>query len=74
MQKNRIRYLDIYKGLGIVLVVLGHMEATPYFWKLLLNAFHMPLFFVAAGLLTGEGTPRPPASPRKRRQIGRAHV
>ena len=55
MQKNRIRYLDIYKGLGIVLVVLGHMEATPYFWKLLLNAFHMPLFFVAAGLLTGEG-------------------
>ncbi len=55
MQKNRIRYLDIYKGLGIILVVLGHMEQTPYSWKLWLNAFHMPLFFVAAGLLTGEG-------------------
>ncbi|MCI9073523.1 MAG: acyltransferase family protein [Lachnospiraceae bacterium] len=55
MQKNRIRYLDIYKGLGIILVVLGHMEATPYSWKLWLNAFHMPLFFVAAGLLTGQG-------------------
>ena len=55
MQKNRVRYLDIYKGIGIILVVLGHMEATPYPLKLWLNAFHMPLFFVAAGLLTGEG-------------------
>lgn len=55
MQKNRVRYLDIYKGIGIILVVLGHMEATPCPLKLWLNAFHMPLFFVAAGLLTGEG-------------------
>lgn len=55
MQKNRVRYLDIYKGIGIILVVLGHMETTPYFLKLWLNAFHMPLFFVAAGLLIGDG-------------------
>ena len=55
MQKNRVRYLDIYKGIGIILVVLGHMETTPYLLKVWLNAFHMPLFFVAAGLLIGEG-------------------
>lgn len=55
MQKNRVRYLDIYKGVGIILVVLGHMETTPYYLKLWLNAFHMPLFFVAAGVLIGEG-------------------
>lgn len=55
MQKNRVRYLDIYKGVGIILVVLGHVEAAPYHLKLWLNAFHMPMFFVAAGLLIGEG-------------------
>lgn len=54
MQKNRVRYLDIYKGIGIILVVLGHMETTPFYLRLWLNAFHMPLFFVAAGLLIGE--------------------
>lgn len=54
MQKNRVCYLDVYKGMGIILVVLGHMETTPYLLKLWLNAFHMPLFFVAAGLLIGE--------------------
>lgn len=54
MQKNRMRYLDIYKGIGIVLVLLGHIGTTPYYLRLWLNAFHMPLFFVAAGLLIGE--------------------
>lgn len=54
MQKNRMRYLDIYKGIGIVLVLLGHIGTTPYYLGLWLNAFHMPLFFVAAGLLIGE--------------------
>lgn len=54
MQKNRVRYLDIYKGIGIILVVLGHLEITPYPLKIWLNAFHIPLFFVAAGLLIGE--------------------
>lgn len=54
MQKNRMRYLDIYKGIGIVLVLLGHIGTTPYCLGLWLNAFHMPLFFVAAGLLIGE--------------------
>lgn len=54
MRENRVRYLDIYKGIGIILVVLGHMETTPYALKLWLNAFHMPMFFVAAGLLIGE--------------------
>ncbi|MDE5892767.1 MAG: acyltransferase family protein [Acetatifactor sp.] len=56
MQKNRVRYLDIYKGIGIILVVLGHMETTPYLLKVWLNAFHMPLFFVVAGLLIGESS------------------
>lgn len=50
---GRIQWVDIAKGIGIVLVTLGHTNA-----RLLLggyvgwwiNAFHMPLFFVMAGL------------------------
>ncbi|MDE7224692.1 MAG: acyltransferase family protein [Acetatifactor sp.] len=55
MQKSRVQYVDIYKGIGIILVVLGHMEATSDHLKVWLNAFHMPLFFAAAGLLISEG-------------------
>lgn len=54
VKSERIRYLDIYKGIGIILVVLGHTEMIPEGLKLWLEAFHMPLFFVAAGVLIGD--------------------
>ncbi|MBO1510303.1 acyltransferase family protein [Metabacillus bambusae] len=43
---NRVNWLDIAKGIGIVLVVLGHSvpQIAPYiYW------FHMPLFFFISG-------------------------
>lgn len=46
--RARLSYLDILKGIGIVLVVIGHI----YFNKPIVNwiySFHMPLFFFAAG-------------------------
>lgn len=47
---NRSRQLDILKGIGILLVMLGH--AIPYtsFVHNLIYGFHMPLFFVCSGI------------------------
>lgn len=44
----RIDFLDILKGIGIILVLIGHIYSnnTIYHW---LYSFHMPLFFMAAG-------------------------
>ena len=52
---NRLRWIDIAKGLGISLVVLAHSRwgSTGYVghW---ITAFHMPLFFILAGLCFDE--------------------
>lgn len=48
---ERINYIDIAKGIGILLVVLGHgySNINPvYCW---INSFHMPLFFILTGVL-----------------------
>lgn len=47
---KRISWIDIAKGIGIILVLAGHTftEGQFYVW---LNSFHMPLFFLLAGIL-----------------------
>ncbi len=51
-KSNRIYWIDIAKGLGIILVCLGHMEEiTSPLWKQFAASFHMPLFFVISGIL-----------------------
>ena len=47
---NRIVYLDIAKGIGIILMVMGHSFIGRVF-DILLHGFHMPLFFFVSGLL-----------------------
>lgn len=58
---ERISWMDAARGIGIVLVVLGHVErglvsggmVTSAFWASLdftLYTFHMPLFFLLAGM------------------------
>ena len=46
---QRLMWVDIAKGIGIIFVVMGHSESTiiPHylFW------FHMPLFFIISGFL-----------------------
>lgn len=48
MSINRIKWIDVAKGIGIILVVIGHSDvpfASHYiFW------FHMPLFFILSGM------------------------
>lgn len=50
--EHRIEWIDSLKGLGILLIVIGHVwsvqdASTFYIW---LFSFHVPLFFFAAGL------------------------
>jgi fucose 4-O-acetylase-like acetyltransferase len=49
---KRIEYVDIAKGIGILLVVMAHNDfglVSPFFYKLI-YAFHMPLFFFVSGM------------------------
>lgn len=51
MEKKRNQWLDVAKGITIILMVLGHTSipqvASNFIW-----AFHMPLFFIASGWCT----------------------
>ena len=49
-KSDRIHYLDIAKGIGIYLVVLGHVTHSEWLWYYIWQ-FHMPLFFFISGLL-----------------------
>lgn len=50
---KRIGYLDVARGIGILLVVLGHNDfgtISPFFQQVIYS-FHIPLFFFLAGYL-----------------------
>lgn len=49
VEKKRLEYIDIAKGIGIFLVVLGHTR-YPY-TRDIIYSFHMPLFFFLSGYL-----------------------
>ncbi|MBM6744346.1 acyltransferase family protein [Drancourtella massiliensis] len=50
LRQDRIAWIDVAKGIGIILVVLGHVSKneTLITW---IYSFHMPLFFFIAGWL-----------------------
>ncbi len=57
MEKRRLTYLDLAKGIGIILVAIAHSTFTSTPVQAFITAFHMPLFFVVSGMLlchTGE--------------------
>ncbi len=57
MEKKRIYYLDMAKGIGAILMVLGHVPELPEVVRAVVTSFHMPLFFVLSGIIlsaTGE--------------------
>ena len=71
---NRVTWVDLARGVGILLVVIGHAaggiidsplgsHATVMRWVFLtIYTFHMPLFFILAGLFVAE---RLAANPKK---------
>lgn len=48
MDIKRVEWIDIAKGIGIMLVILGHTIALKY--SSIIYTFHMPLFFMLSGL------------------------
>lgn len=56
----RLEWISIAKGIGIVLVVVGHFDPaeSPQYWldmRTVIYTFHMPLFFVLSGYLYVHG-------------------
>ena len=51
IKKDRIDWVDMARGVGIFLVVLGHVAKLPNFIGLYIYTFHLPLFFLLSGYL-----------------------
>ena len=51
MGKDRLYYLDMAKGISIMLVILGHILITDNPIKKWLYSFHLPLFFIISGCI-----------------------
>lgn len=49
MAKQRFDWLDIAKGIAILLVIAGHTVNNPSLTRQVIFSFHMPLFFILAG-------------------------
>ena len=54
--EHRLAYIDIAKGILIILVVVGHVvTGSNFITKIMIrviNSFHMPAFFIITGMLT----------------------
>ena len=50
-KSNRIAYIDAAKGIGILLMILGHtgMYGLPVVMHKMIYSFHMPLFAIISG-------------------------
>lgn len=52
--KKRIDYIDIAKGIGILLMVIGHSLSEDSKLRSFIYLFHMPLFFFISGVVFNE--------------------
>lgn len=50
-EKQRNPYIDLMRGIGIILMVAGHVDFGEGFDRFI-HAFHMPLFFLVSGYLS----------------------
>lgn len=52
-KSNRIAYIDAAKGIGILLMILGHtgMYGLPVVMHKMIYSFHMPMYFIISGFL-----------------------
>lgn len=48
MEKERVEYIDLYRGLAILLMVMGHVGFGETFSHYI-HAFHMPMWFFISG-------------------------
>ena len=52
-KKPRVLWIDIARGLAILMVIIGHSQMNYYgdYWTRLLFSVHLPIFFVLSGYL-----------------------
>lgn len=53
MERKRVDWIDIEKGIAILLVIVGHTITTGYKGSItrgIIFSFHMPLFFILSGV------------------------
>lgn len=53
MSNKRVGWIDICKGCGIILVILGHIYSDNVL-RIWIYSFHMPLFFFVSGYIKGK--------------------
>lgn len=53
--KGRINWIDIARGISILLVVFGHLLSDNCLFKSMIYCFHMPMFFILSGTLLQNG-------------------
>ena len=49
MKSERIDSIDIFRGIGIIIMVMGHIYFG-YAFDFIIHAFHMPMFYFISGL------------------------
>lgn len=49
MKEKYLHWIDLAKGIGIILVLVGHSNFLPITLKNYIYSFHMPLFFILSG-------------------------
>lgn len=49
MGSKRLDWIDIAKGIAIILVIVGHTVPNPSLLRHAIFSFHMPVFFILAG-------------------------
>lgn len=49
--RKRIDWIDMAKGYGMILVIIGHIVVSHGTVYTLISSFHMPLFFILSGYL-----------------------
>ncbi len=53
IKNDRVEWVDITRGIGILLMVIGHAGNIPNI-KIWIYSFHMPLFFILSGYIYGK--------------------
>lgn len=50
MDGTRVKYIDFYRGIGMLLVIAGHIYTNALFGKMI-HVFHVPMWFFISGYL-----------------------
>lgn len=46
---NRVEWIDVAKGIAIILMILGHCISIDSWFRLIIFSFHMPFFLIVSG-------------------------